>query len=191
MVFLPNYNVSLAETIIPAADLSEQISTAGMEASGTGNMKLALNGALTIGTLDGANVEIREHVGADNIFIFGLTAPEVAERQHALHRRRGGEASPRLPRCWSSLAAGVFSPDDPDRFAPIVQAIGDYDRFMVAADFDAYWKAQREVDALWQSPADWWRTASSTPRAWAGSPPTARSANMAKTSGTCRFPERG
>ena len=160
VVFAPNYSVSLAEKIIPAADLSEQISTAGMEASGTGNMKLALNGAITIGTLDGANIEICEHVGADNMMIFGLTAPEVAERQH-IHFR-GAEAvkaSPRLAAVLMSLAAGEFSPDDPGRFAPIVQAISDYDRFMVAADFDAYWKAQRDVDALWQSPTDWWRTA--------------------------------
>ena len=160
VVFVPNYSVSLAEKIIPAADLSEQISTAGMEASGTGNMKLALNGAITIGTLDGANIEIREHVGAENMFIFGLTAPEVAERQNA--HFKGAEAvkaSPRLAAVLASLAAGEFSPDDPHRFAPIVQALGDYDRFMVAADFEAYWKAQRAIDTLWQSPADWWRTA--------------------------------
>ncbi len=160
VIFAPNYNVSLAEKIIPAADVSEQISTAGMEASGTGNMKLALNGAVTIGTLDGANIEMREHVGAENMVIFGLTAPEVAERQH-MHFR-GAEAvkaSPRLTSVLASLAAGEFSPDEPHRFAPIVQAVSDYDRFMVAADFEAYWKAQRDIDALWQSPGDWWRTA--------------------------------
>ena len=117
VVFLPNYNVSLAEAIIPAADLSEQISTAGMEASGTGNMKLALNGALTIGTLDGANIEIRERVGADNMLIFGLTADEVAER------RAGGidataaiEASPALAQVLRAVEAGVFSPDDRNRY---------------------------------------------------------------------------
>jgi starch phosphorylase len=158
LVFAPNYSVSLAETIIPAADLSEQISTAGMEASGTGNMKLALNGALTIGTLDGANIEIREHVGTDNIFIFGMTAAEVAERQQAQFRgAQAIEASPRLAAVLDSLSAGKFSPDDPHRFAPIVQSLTDYDRFMVAADFEAYWAAQRAVDRLWQTPADWWR----------------------------------
>ncbi len=160
VVFAPNYSVSLAEAIIPAADLSEQISTAGMEASGTGNMKLALNGALTIGTLDGANIEIREHVGGDNIFIFGMTASEVAERQAAhFTGARAVEASPRLAAVVDSLAGGDFSPGDPERFAPIVASLTGYDRFMVAADFDAYWEAQREIDALWQEPSEWWRKA--------------------------------
>jgi starch phosphorylase len=159
LVFAPNYNVSFAEAIIPAADVSEQISTAGMEASGTGNMKLALNGALTIGTLDGANIEIREHVGTDNIFIFGMTAAEVAERQKAQFRGKDAiEVSPRLKAVIESLTSGEFSPDDPARYAPIVRSLTDYDRFMVAADFDAYWDAQRQVDQLWQSP-DWWHAA--------------------------------
>jgi glycogen phosphorylase len=158
VVFVPNYSASLAEEIIPAADLSEQISTAGMEASGTGNMKLALNGALTIGTLDGANIEIRERVGADNMVIFGMTAAEVTEKQRAQFKGCDAiDASPRLAAALSSLAAGDFSPDDPKRFVPIEQSLRGYDHFMVAADFDAYWEAQRRVDRLWQSPADWWR----------------------------------
>lgn len=157
VVFLPNYNVSLAEVIIPAADLSEQISTAGMEASGTGNMKLALNGALTIGTLDGANVEIRERVSASDIFIFGLTAEEVRERG-----RRGFEASdtinasPALSRALGEIASGVFSPEEPSRYAPIVDALYHHDRFMVTADFDAYYATQRQVDALWRDQPAWW-----------------------------------
>jgi glycogen phosphorylase len=158
LVFLPNYNVSLAEAIIPAADLSEQISTAGMEASGTGNMKLALNGALTIGTLDGANVEIRERVGADNIFIFGLNAEEVeAQRRAGLTGREVAAGSARLARALESIAAGLFSPDDPDRFRPLTDAVLGHDHFMTAADFDAYWNAQRAVDAAWGDPATWWR----------------------------------
>jgi starch phosphorylase len=158
LVFLPNYNVSLAEAIIPAADLSEQISTAGMEASGTGNMKFALNGALTIGTLDGANVEIRERVGADNIFIFGLEAEEVeARRRTGLTGREVAAGSPRLERAVESIAAGLFSPDDPHRFRPLTDAILGHDHFMTAANFDAYWQTQRAVDAAWSDPPKWWR----------------------------------
>ncbi|MEA2937651.1 MAG: glycogen phosphorylase [Alphaproteobacteria bacterium] len=159
VVFLPNYSVSLAEAIIPASDLSEQISTAGLEASGTGNMKLALNGALTIGTLDGANVEIREQIGADNIFIFGLNAGEVEEKRRSQYAgREAVAASPRLARVVASLAAGTFSPDQPDRFQVLVDALLGVDPFMVAADFEAYWHTQRAVDALWKQPQAWWRT---------------------------------
>ena len=158
VVFLPNYNVSLAEKIIPAADLSEQISTAGMEASGTGNMKLALNGALTIGTLDGANVEIKEHVGDDNIFIFGLTAAQVAEKQRSgLSAHEIIAASPRLAEVLESVASGVFSPDDTNRYRDFVNILTDHDHFLVSADFDAYYAAQRQVDALWRDEAAWWR----------------------------------
>jgi starch phosphorylase len=158
VVFAPNYNASFAEEIVPAADLSEQISTAGMEASGTGNMKLALNGAITIGTLDGANIEICQHVGDDNVQIFGMTAAQVAQRQHVHFKgAEAVDASPRLAAVIESLAAGAFSPDDPGRFLPIVQSLLDYDRFMVAADFDSYWDAQRAIDRRWQSPPDWWR----------------------------------
>jgi starch phosphorylase len=156
VVFLPNYNVSLAEAIIPAADLSEQISTAGMEASGTGNMKLALNGALTIGTLDGANIEIRECVGPDNIVIFGLTAGEIeARRRNGFH---GADVSPRLRQALDLIMTGLFSPGEPRRFAPLVDAVTSDDPFMVAADFDSYWDAQRQVDALWRNPSAWWRS---------------------------------
>jgi starch phosphorylase len=160
LVFLRNYNVSLAEMIIPAADLSEQISTAGMEASGTGNMKFALNGAVTIGTLDGANVEIRDRVGPENIVIFGLTADEV------MRRRREGPgpeaaiaASPRLARALELLERGGLSPDDPGRFRPIVEDLRRSDHFLVCADFDAYAAAQRDADRLFADPAAWWRCA--------------------------------
>ncbi len=159
VVFVPNYNVSLAERIIPAADLSEQISTAGMEASGTGNMKFALNGALTIGTLDGANVEIRDHVGDENIIIFGLTAEEVAaKRADGYNPRELIEGSRELSQALSAIASGVFSPDDPGRYAGLVGGIYDNDWFMCAADFDSYAAAQRSVDARWEDPAGW-RTA--------------------------------
>ena len=159
VVFLPNYNVSLAQDIIPAADLSEQISTAGMEASGTGNMKLALNGALTIGTLDGANIEIRDQVGADNIFIFGLTADEVEQRRQArLHGPRRGEPRRRVWRRRSRcIRSGAFSPDEPDRFRPLVEALLDYDHFMVAADFDAYWDGAARGRRALAASRGWWR----------------------------------
>lgn len=156
VVFVPNYNVSLAEKIIPAADLSEQISTAGMEASGTGNMKFALNGALTIGTLDGANIEIKDHVGDDNIVIFGLTADEVAhERSNGYNPRAIIEGSRELQQAVNAIASGVFSPDDPNRYADLIQNLYDHDWFMVAADFESYSAAQRAVDERWRDTAGW------------------------------------
>jgi starch phosphorylase len=158
LVFLPNYNVSLAEIIIPAADLSEQISTAGLEASGTGNMKLALNGALTIGTMDGANVEIRQHVGADNIFIFGLTAAQVALQRADFNARDAVAASPSLAQALNAIASGVFSPGEPDRYRDLVDALLHRDNFMVTADFDSYCEVQNAVDAMWAEPARWWET---------------------------------
>ncbi len=156
VVFIPNYNVSLAEIMVPAADLSEQISTAGMEASGTGNMKFALNGALTIGTLDGANVEMLEHVGADNIVIFGMTAEEVSRARAEGHNPRAIiEGSAELSQALSSIASGVFSPDDRSRFSALMDGIYNSDWFMVAADFDAYADAQRKVDAIWSDQDSW------------------------------------
>jgi glycogen phosphorylase len=160
IVFLPNYSVSLAEIIMPAADVSEQISTAGMEASGTGNMKFALNGALTIGTLDGANIEILERVGEDNMFIFGLTTDQVEAR-----RRAGTDssdliaASPTLAEVLSSVEAGVFSPDDRDRYAELINSLRHHDHFLVCADFDAYYASQRRIANLWRRPEDWWQAA--------------------------------
>jgi starch phosphorylase len=160
VVYVPNYNVTRAEIIIPGADLSEQISTAGMEASGTGNMKLALNGALTIGTLDGANVEIMQHVGQDNIFIFGLTADQVAAR-----RREGYqpmhiiEESPRLEAALQDIANGVFSGGDKDRFRPLLDGIYHSDYFMLAADFGDYLARQRDVGAAYRDKRRWFRSA--------------------------------
>jgi glycogen phosphorylase len=160
IVFLPNYNVSLAERIIPAADLSEQISTAGMEASGTGNMKFALNGALTIGTLDGANVEIREKVGAENIFIFGLTAEEVeAHRQQGIDGRPAINRSVKLAEVLDAIGSGVFSPDEPDRYRGLVDMLTHNDYFLVTADFDSYFEAQRSVFRRWRDKHSWWKAA--------------------------------
>lgn len=177
VVFIPNYNVSLAEIMVPAADLSEQISTAGMEASGTGNMKFALNGALTIGTLDGANVEMLEHVGEDNIVIFGMTAEEVSKARAEGHNPRAIiEQSAELSQALSSIASGVFSPDDRSRFAGLIDGIYNSDWFMVAADFDAYADAQRKVDAIWSDPESWYaKTVRNTARmGWFSSDRTIR-----------------
>ncbi|NBA94121.1 glycogen/starch/alpha-glucan phosphorylase [Pseudomonas sp. R5(2019)] len=161
VVFLPNYNVSLAESIIPAADLSEQISTAGYEASGTSNMKFGLNGALTIGTLDGANVEMCERVGAENMFIFGLTAQQVEARKRTgdFGAEAAIAASHRLNDVLQAIRGGTFSPDDPARYTGLIDSLINHDRFLVCADFDAYWEAQLRVDALWHEPKDWWRAA--------------------------------
>ena len=156
VAFLPNYNVSLAEVIIPAADLSEQISTAGMEASGTGNMKFALNGAVTIGTLDGANVEMSEHIGTDNMVIFGLTAAEVeAHRTAGLNPRAQIEKSPSLKGALDAIASGAFSGGDHSRYKEIVDNLYAHDWFMVTADFDAYEQAQARVESIWADPARW------------------------------------
>jgi glycogen phosphorylase len=159
VVFLPNYNVSLAETIIPAVDLSEQISTAGMEASGTGNMKMALNGALTIGTLDGANVEMRNLVGDENIFIFGLTAAEVeSTRAEGIDSTARIAASPVLREALDEIESGVFSNDDAGRYHGLVDTLTHHDYFMVCADFAAYWATQLRVDEVWRDRKAWMRS---------------------------------
>jgi starch phosphorylase len=161
VIFLPDYDVSLAQHIMPAADLSEQISTAGMEASGTGNMKLSLNGALTIGTLDGANIEIREQVGPENMFIFGLTADEVAER-----RRRGyspsqvARADAELTQTLEMIDSGFFTPGNLADGKPIVdRLLSEGEPYFVLADFAAYAAAQDEVDALYRRRDEWARRA--------------------------------
>ena len=155
IIFLANYRVSLAEKIIPAADLSEQISLAGTEASGTSNMKFALNGALTIGTLDGANIEIRDRVGADNIFIFGLNVDEVRQlREQSYRPREYVERSPMLKRALELIRNNFFSPGEFDIFRPILDSL-DYDNYMCAADFDSYAAVQRQVAELYRNPVEW------------------------------------
>ncbi|MBL8739928.1 MAG: glycogen/starch/alpha-glucan phosphorylase, partial [Myxococcales bacterium] len=147
VVFLPNYRVSLAERIIPAADLSEQISTAGMEASGTGNMKLAMNGALTIGTLDGANIEIREAVGPENFFLFGLTAEQVAEKRRSRTLGRTALADdPLLAEALDLVSTGFFCPEEPDVFKPLVDDLLGPDQYLVLNDFASYAAVQGQVD---------------------------------------------
>jgi starch phosphorylase len=158
VVFLPDYNVKNSRTVFPAADLSEQISTAGKEASGTGNMKFAMNGALTIGTCDGANIEIREEVGAENFFLFGLRAEEVSERKARGYRPRDHyEQDPRLKAAIDAIADGFFSGGDGSLFRPLVDSLLERDDFMVCADFASYFERQREVDAAYRDPEGWTR----------------------------------
>jgi starch phosphorylase len=161
VVFLPNYNVSTAEIIIPAAELSEQISTAGMEASGTGNMKFAMNGALTIGTLDGANIEIRDAVGEENIFIFGLTADEVeARRRSGYYPIELARSNAELCEVLRQIHDGVFSPQDLRRFAPVVDRLtNDGEHFLVLADYEDYVDTQDRVDDAYRDRDDWLRKA--------------------------------
>jgi starch phosphorylase len=159
VIFVPNYSVSLAELIIPATDVSEQISTAGMEASGTGNMKFALNGALTVGTLDGANIEIKDAVGDANIFIFGLTAEQVtASRLGGYDPKQVYYAEPILRAALDAVSTGVFSPEEPGRFRPIVDSLlYGGDTYMVLSDFLSYLHCQRSVEAAYHDQASWTR----------------------------------
>jgi len=154
---LENYRVSMAEKIIPAADLSEQISLAGTEASGTGNMKFMLNGALTIGTLDGANVEMAEEVGNDNIFIFGMTVDEVDQkRKNGYNPREYYDRNPELKLVLDQIQGGFFSPEDPNLFHDIVDSLLNHgDHYMLLADYDSFVKTQEKVDQLYNNPMEW------------------------------------
>ncbi|QBJ34931.1 glycogen phosphorylase [Hafnia alvei] len=157
VVFIPNYGVSLAQMIIPAADLSEQISTAGTEASGTSNMKFALNGALTIGTLDGANVEMLKHVGEENIFIFGNTTEQVeALRNNGYNPRQIYEQDPELNQALTQIATGAFSPEDPRRYASLFDSLVNFgDHYQLLADYRSYIDTQDKVDELYKTPNEW------------------------------------
>jgi starch phosphorylase len=155
VIFLPNYRVSLAEIIYPGADVSEQISTAGYEASGTSNMKFALNGALTVGTLDGANIEIMEAVSQENIFIFGLTAEEVASSRSGYHPMDYYQSNPALKQAIDLIREGFFSPDERGLFQPLVDLLMNEDRYMILADFEAYHRAQMQIDSLYCDSEEW------------------------------------
>jgi glycogen phosphorylase len=157
VAFLADYRVSLAEQIFPGAELSEQISTAGTEASGTGNMKFALNGAVTIGTMDGANVEIRQEVGDENIFIFGLTAAEVAARRPHYDPNAIYRADPELARTLDMIGTGAFSPDQPDLFRPLVDSLIHRDPYFLLADYAAYVACQERVGEAYRDRAGWTR----------------------------------
>jgi starch phosphorylase len=159
VVYFPDFNVTNAQLIYPAADLSEQISTAGKEASGTGNMKFALNGALTIGTLDGANVEIREEVGAEDFFLFGLASEEVEKVKACGYRPRDHyEQNPMLSEVIDFIASGALVRGDRELFRPIVENLLNDDPFLLLADYQAYIDAQERVSALWREPQKWTRS---------------------------------
>jgi starch phosphorylase len=161
VVFVPNYSVSIAELIIPAADLSEQISTAGTEASGTGNMKFALNGALTIGTEDGANIEIRDNVGSDNIFIFGNNAQQVEILRRSGHEPRAiYQSNPALNETLNKIDGGFFSPQNRKRYHDLFNSLVNYgDHYLLLADYADYVETQSRVDSLYKTPAEWQRKA--------------------------------
>jgi starch phosphorylase len=158
VVFIPDYGVSWAELIVPAADVSEQISLAGMEASGTGNMKFVLNGAVTVGTLDGANVEILEAVGEENIFVFGLSAGEVdGLRTRGYLPREVYDQHPRVRAVIDAICRGTFSPRDPERFRQLVDTILYVDRYLVLADFESYRECHQAVARAFQDAEAWTR----------------------------------
>src|SRR5262249_46541828 len=158
VVFMPDFNVTNAQPVYPAADLSEQISTAGKEASGTGNMKFAMNGALTIGTLDGANVEIRDAVGEENFFLFGLTAAEVVKvTASGYEPRRIYESTPELREAIDMIAGGAFSNGDRERFRPLVESLLTRDEYLLLADYQAYVDCQRRVSEAFRDRPGWTR----------------------------------
>ncbi len=185
VVFMPNYNVSLAESIIPAADLSEQISTAGLEASGTSNMKFGLNGALTIGTLDGANVEMSEQVGLEHMFIFGMSSQQVEARKQAgeFSAHDDVAASGRLNDVLQAIRGGVFSPDDPNRYVGLIDQLLDYDRFRSALTSTRTGRPRPRSKSAGTTPRNGGARRSSIPHVWAGSPRTGPSASTPETSG--------
>jgi len=158
VVFMPNFNVTLGEKIYPAAELSEQISLAGLEASGTGNMKFALNGAVTIGTLDGANIEIRERVGAENFFLFGLSAEEVsALKAHGYAPRDYVQRNPELQQAIEQIAGGYFSHGDKDLFRSLMDSLLQRDPYLVTVDYAAFIARQDEVDRAYRDADGWTR----------------------------------
>ena len=183
VVFFPDYNVKHSARIFPGADLSEQISLAGKEASGTGNMKFAMNGALTIGTLDGANIEIREAVGAENFFLFGMTVEDV-QRRLARYARAADhyESDAELRAALDAIAQGAFSNGDRELFRPIVEHLLDPDTYMLLADYRAYVDCQEEVGRVWGDPERW--AALVDPQRGAHGPLLLRPLDLASTAAT-------